>query len=680
MHESSPYLLQHSQNPVDWYAWGDDALRRAREEDKPILLSIGYSACHWCHVMAHESFEDAAIARIMNENFVNIKVDREERPDLDAIYMQAVQTMTGHGGWPLTAFLTPDGEPFYGGTYFPPEERPGMPAFPRVLQSVAEAYRTKKQEIVRSARQLVDRLQDATPAPTGVQQLTEDILRQAYVVLQPEFDGEQGGFGAAPKFPQPMVYDYLLRYQGRMADTEALSMAELTLTNMARGGIYDQVGGGFHRYSTDAQWLVPHFEKMLYDNALLSQLYLHAYQATGNPLYRSVAVETLEYVQREMTSPEGGFYSTQDADSEGEEGKFYVWTPQEIDDVLGREDGAVCRRYFGVSEQGNFEGHNILHIPRAPEAVAQEIGMGLEQLEAVVQRARARLYSERAERTWPARDEKILTGWNGLMLQSFAEAAAILGRDDYRQVAEVNAAFILERLRHEGRLLRSYKDGQAKVLGYLEDYSFLIDGLLSVYEATFQRRWLDEARSLAEEMVALFWDAEKGVFFDTGHDHESLVARPRDVFDNAIPSGSSVAVSVLLRLGVFFDDEDFRRRAAIALRSVADFVARFPTGMGRWLCALDFYLSMPQEIAIVGRREEPATKALLEVVFGQYLPNKVVAGCDPGDAEGARGIPLLLGREQGQQNLTAYVCQNYACQFPTAEPETLAEQLAAGVH
>ncbi len=674
--ETSPYLLQHADNPVEWYPWGEEALSRAKQDDKPILLSVGYSACHWCHVMAHESFENAEIAAIMNENFVNIKVDREERPDIDAIYMQAVQALTGRGGWPMTVFLTPDGEPFYGGTYYPPDDRHGIPGFPKVLGAVTSAYRTRRDELVQSAQQLVGRIQTSALG-AGEEDLTEDVLRNGYSLLMAEFDWQCGGYAPAPKFPQAMVYDFLLRYHHRSGDAQALKMVETTLIAMACGGIYDHVGGGFHRYSTDTFWLVPHFEKMLYDNALLSSLYLHAYQATNNALYRRVVEETLDYVQREMTRPDGGFYSTQDADSEGEEGKFYVWTPQEIDDVLSAEDGGVVRRYFGVTDEGNFEGRNILHLQESPDVIAQEIGLSDEELEAIVRRSREKLYEVRSKRVWPGRDEKVLTCWNGLMLRSFAEAAAVLNRDDYREVAERNATFVLERLRSNGRLLRSYKDDQAKVLGYLEDYSFFVDGLIALYEATFERRWLDEARSLADSMLELFWDEASDSFYDTGRDHESLVVRPRDLFDNATPSGSSVAVDVLLGLAVLFDNNDYKTKAASLLRALGNVFERYPNGFGRWLCAADFYLSTPKEVAIVGVREDPAMADMLRTLFSRYLPNKVVAGYRPDDLEAVTGIPLLQDKGTIADRPTAYVCENYTCQLPVAEPDALAEQLGA---
>ena len=676
INETSPYLLQHAHNPVDWYPWGEEALDRAKEEDKPILLSIGYSACHWCHVMERESFENAEIANMMNEHFINIKVDREERPDLDSIYMNAVQALTGGGGWPMTVFLTPDGKPFYGGTYFPPVDSGGMPGFPSVLQGMALAYRTRRGDIVQATQQLVSHLQNMAQAPRSLEPLTPDILHQAYQPLGQSYDFQNGGFGGAPKFPQPMTYEFMLRYYHLTKSTGALEMVEMAAEKMATGGIYDQIGGGFHRYSTDPYWLVPHFEKMLYDNALLSRFYLHTYQATSQPLYRRIAEETLDYVLREMTDPSGGFYSTQDADSEGEEGKFFVWTADEFEAILGPDDGFLIAGYFGLTEAGNFEGKNILNVPQGGESFAAEAGMSLEELEAAIGRAKPLLLEAREGRVHPARDEKILSAWNGLMMRSFAEAASILNREDYKQVAVASASFLLEELRRDGRLLRTYRDGRASLKGYLEDYSFVTDGLLAVYEATFDQRWLEEARSLADHMIDLFWDEGETVFYDTGRDHEVLVVRPRDIFDNATPCGSSVAVDVLFRLSVLTGESEYANRGAASLRTMRTNLAQAPLGVGHWLCALDFYLSTPKEIAIVADRTDPATQALLDVVYGRYLPNKLVAGSDPGlPREGSWDMPLLQGRGMKEGRPTAYVCQNYVCDLPVTEPDALARQL-----
>ena len=676
VHETSPYLLQHADNPVDWYPWGGEAFEKARSEDKPIVLSVGYSACHWCHVMERESFESEGIALQMNRDFVCIKVDREERPDVDSVYMQALQAMTGRGGWPMTMFLTPEGKPFFGGTYYPPEDRDGSAGFPRILQAVATAYRQQRGDVAKSADEVVRRLHQMTDVPPAREPLTADLLSQAAQRISQGFDPEHGGFGTAPKFPQPLLLELLLRIHHRTGDDDLLGMVELTLQRMAHGGIYDHLGGGFHRYSTDPFWLVPHFEKMLYDNALLSRLYLYAYQVTGNLDYRRVAEETLDYVRREMTTPLGGFFSAQDADSEGEEGTFYVWSPREVMDVLGPEGGALFNQRFGVTWEGNFEGKNILSAVGALKALAQKAGVTEEELQRLLQEARERLLTHRRRRVPPATDEKALTAWNGLMLRSFAEAASILQRDDYREVARASAAFILEHLRQDGRLLRSYRDGQARVKGYLEDHAFFIEGLLALYEATFELRWLNEARALADQMVQLFWSQEQGAFYDTGTDQEELVVRPRDIVDNASPSGGSVAAMALLRLATLTGLPAYQRMAAQALRSVQPFLAQAPGGLTYWLCALDYYLSTPKEIALVGNPADPRAQALRREVFQRYLPNKVVAGYDPAK-EDEPELPILEGRTTLNGQPTAYVCENFMCMMPVTDPKALAQQLEA---
>ena len=673
--ETSPYLLQHAHNPVEWYPWGEEALERAKAEDKPILLSVGYSACHWCHVMERESFEDPRIAELMNAEFVCIKVDREERPDVDSIYMGAVQAMTGRGGWPMTVFLTPDGKPFYGGTYYPPEDRHGMPGFPRVVASIANAYRQERGEVILATERLLQQMRAMATASRGVEPLTVDVLSSAFTGVVKDFDPTHGGVGLEPKFPQPMTYEFLLRYYLRSGDVQALEMVGTTLDRMAMGGIYDQIGGGFHRYSTDTYWLVPHFEKMLYDNALLVRLYLHAYQVTRKPLYRRVIEETLGYVLREMTDPAGGFYSAQDADSEGEEGKFFVWRPEEIAEVLGEEDGALVSRYYGVTTVGNFEGRSILNVaPGAAEEMERD-GVSAARLDALRGRARAALLETRSRRVAPERDDKVLTSWNGLMIAAFAEAGAVLDRDDYTGVAATAAEFVSERLRPSGRLLRTHKDGVSRLLGYLEDYAFLVDGLLVLHEATFDVRWLEEAVELGYAMVDLFWDNAAGQFYDTGADHEELVVRPRDLTDNAVPAGSSMAASVLLKLSVVTGDSELERHAVEAMRSAKAVMERFPTGAGHWLCALDFYLSTPKEIAIVGDRTAQDTRGLLAEVYRSFLPNRVLVGLDGAEDTSAMS-PLMEGRTTLNDRATAYVCRQYVCGLPVNDPEALAGQLA----
>ncbi len=676
--ETSPYLLQHKDNPVDWYPWGEEALEKARAEDKPILLSVGYSACHWCHVMERESFEDEATAALMNEHFVNIKVDREERPDVDSIYMSAVQAMTRHGGWPMTVFMTPDGAPFYGGTYFPPVPSRGMPSFKQLLLSLADAYTNRREEVLTSAENVREFLRESTTASIPKSEVSEGLLTHAANALAGQIDNRFGGFDGAPKFPQAMNLEVLLRHHKRTGDHAAFSGVELTCRQMANGGIYDQLGGGFARYSVDEYWLVPHFEKMLYDNALLARLYLEAYEATGDGFYRRIAEETLDYVMRDMTDPEGGFYSAEDADSEGVEGKFYVWTPEEIEGILEPEDAKLAERFWDVTERGNFEGKNILNVPRSPEAVAAEFGLSTEELWRRIVAIRERLLAEREKRVRPGRDEKVLAAWNGLMLRAFALAASVTGREEYRRVAKKNAAFLLEKLMLDGRLRRSYKDGQARFNGYLEDYACVADGLVALYEATFETRWLREAGALADAILDLFWEEAEGAFYDTAADHEELVTRPRDVYDNATPSGNSVAVDILLKLSVLLDREDYREKAEAVLENLSGGIARISGGFGRLLSALDFYLSTSYEVAIIGDREASGTKELLETVYSSYLPNKIVAGRSEGDEEATRLVPLLADRPMRDGRATAYVCENYACQSPTTEAAELARQLGIG--
>jgi uncharacterized protein len=696
INETSPYLLQHAHNPVDWYAWSGEALRKAQQEDKPILLSVGYSACHWCHVMERESFENEDIAGLMNQHFVSIKVDREERPDIDNIYMQAVQALTQQGGWPMTVFLTPDGRPFYGGTYFPPHDRQygreTMPGFPRILLTIADYYENRRAEVEEQANQLADYLKQRSSTPLrskggGINlagALPLEMLGTASRELASEFDPVHGGFGHAPKFPNSMSLEFLLRTHqhrlrgeiGSKATKPELEIVEASLQHMANGGIYDQLGGGFHRYSVDAEWLVPHFEKMLYDNALLSRLYLHTYLVTGNPFYERIVEETLGYIVREMVSPEGGFYSTQDADSEGEEGKFFTWTPSEIEAALPAEDARLFMLYYDVTQAGNFEGKNILHVEQDAQTVADKAQVSLETLQASLKRGREMLFKLREERVKPGRDEKILTSWNGLMLRSFAEAARYLDRPDYLQVAANNAEFLLRELYRDGRLLRTYKEGRARLNGYLEDYTFLADGLLALYEASFNPRWFIEARRLMDEAIKLFADEQNNGFFDTGSDHEALVIRPKDIMDNATPAGNSVAVDVLLRLAAFTGEEEYRRRADDYLRPMADVMVQHPQAFGHAIGALDFAISPGKEIAITGDPQQPGARALLEVANNRYLPNSVLVCASPEDNEAIQTIPLLADRPLKEGKATAYVCQNFACLAPVNTPEELERLLS----
>jgi len=664
IHETSPYLRQHAHNPVDWHPWDAAALEQARKEDKPILLSIGYSACHWCHVMERESFENEDIARIMNQCFVNVKVDREERPDLDSIYMSYVQMTTGSGGWPMTVFLTPGQVPFFGGTYFPPDDRYGRPGFPKICLAVFEAYQKRRSEIEQSAADIVKNLQGINQLPSGKDLPDGETLGLAFSNLAQRFDLTHGGFGGAPKFPGSMSLAFCLRHYYRTGLQPALDFAELSLEKMALGGIYDQLGGGFHRYSVDDHWLVPHFEKMLYDNALLSRAYLHAFQQTRNPLYGRITEEILDYVTREMTHPEGGFYSTQDADSEGEEGKFFVWTPAEIEAILGKDDAKVFCRYFDVSQRGNFEGHNILNVPIPMAEFAAKERLPVEELQALIERSRHRLFVEREKRIKPHRDEKILTSWNGLMLVGFANAASVFNRADYLDRARTNAEFVLSNLKHEGRLLRTFKDGQAKLNGYLEDYACFVEGLLSLFEATGELRWLNEAVLLNETMLDQFWDASTASFYLTGKDHEKLITRVKDFYDNATPAGSSVAIFNLLKLAILTGDMEYRNKAEEALRSMKTSLERYPSGFGYLLEAADFYVGPVQEIAIVGLPSDARTSRLTEAVYRQYLPNKVVVVADPDDNALRARLPLLQGKDLVAGEPAAYVCRNYSCKAP----------------
>jgi uncharacterized protein YyaL (SSP411 family) len=660
INESSPYLLQHAHNPVDWYPWGEAAFAKARSENKPVLLSIGYSACHWCHVMAHESFEDEDIAKLMNELFVNIKVDREERPDLDQIYMNAVQMMTHHGGWPMTVFLTPDGVPFYGGTYFPPQDRYNMPGFPRVLISVAEAYRDRQNEIAETGTSLLNELKRLSEPSGSDRPIEKELLDAAYAEMMKSYDSINGGFGGAPKFPPAMALEFLLRTYVRTGDEDALDMVQHTTEKMARGGIYDQLGGGFHRYSTDSKWLVPHFEKMLYDNALLSRLYLHYFQVSQSPLPRETAEGILDYVLREMTDPAGGFYSTQDADSEGHEGKFFVWDLAEIKSALGEAESAAFISHYNVTEGGNFEGKNILNVNPSAEPPSSE--------------SRRKLFELREQRIKPDRDEKIITAWNGLMLASFAEAGVILDRPDYTDAARKNADFILSNLKRDGFLLRTYKDGVAKFNAYLEDYAFFIEGLVTLFETTGEFRWLNEAIALTDRMIEEFWDEAGAGFFFTGKSHENLIVRSKDYFDNAIPAGNSVAADALLRLAILTDNQRYRDLAQAVVGEMADSVRRYPSGFGYALSAMDFLLSSPKEVAIVGK-DAADIQPLLHETWRRYLPNKVVAPGFSGASDGIHTIPLLQSRSLVNGQATAYVCHNYTCKQPVTTPKALAAEL-----
>jgi uncharacterized protein YyaL (SSP411 family) len=646
--ETSPYLLQHKDNPVAWEPWGDAALQRARDEDKPLLVSIGYSSCHWCHVMERESFEDTDVADYMNEHFVCIKVDREERPDVDAIYMEACQAMTGQGGWPLNVFCTPDQAPFYAGTYFPPVPSRGMPSWRQLLEAIVEAWTERREEIREGAPRIVDRLQGAALLQPSSEIIAPGLLAEATAGLRAAFDPRHGGFGYAPKFPQASAIEFLLRRRD-------LEIAGKTLTSMASGGIYDQVGGGFARYSVDAQWLVPHFEKMLYDNALLARAYLHGWQVTGDELFRRVCEETLDWALREMRGPEGGFYSALDADSEGVEGKFYVWSLDELRSVAG-DDAAA---WFGATEEGNFEGANILTRGAGEPS-------GLDEW-------RRKLYEVRKERVWPGLDDKRLCSWNALMISALADAGAVLQNDQYLDAARKCAGFVLTQMRDDsGRLLRTWKDGVGRLNAYLEDHAYLVEALLTLYEATWEPRWFAEARAIADTMIERFADDERGGFFDTAIDHERLITRRKSLEDNPIPSGNSSAAFGLVRLAAFTGERSYEQRAVGIFRLLHEVAARHPQAFAHLLQAIDFHFASVKEVAIVG----PDADALAGTVRARFRPHVVLAGVrpdSPDDADPGSTIPLLEGRDQPG----AYVCENFTCKRPVSDPSELEELLAA---
>ncbi len=673
--ESSPYLLQHANNPVDWYPWGEEALAKAKAENKPIFLSIGYSACHWCHVMEHESFESEQTAALMNEHFVNIKVDREERPDLDSIYMDAVVALTGHGGWPMSVFLTPTGVPFYGGTYYPPTPRQGMPGFEQVLNSISYAYHNQTDDVTANGKSLLARIGATIPLQATTDPLDQNVPQQAVQMLRRNFDYVRGGFSGTPKFPQPMTYDFLLRAYLRDGKESTLEMVELTLQKMAQGGMYDQLGGGFHRYSVDEVWLVPHFEKMLYDNALLARLYLHAYQLTGNLFYRHITEETLDYVVREMTHPDGGFYSTQDADSEGEEGKFFLWTQAEISSILGAEQSEIFYAAYDVKRGGNFEGKSILNIPIPLKEIATQFNLSLDILETALQKSKDQLFAAREKRIKPGRDEKIITAWNGMMLAAFAEAARVLKREDYLNVAVNNADFILSTMLKGGRLFRTWKEqpGEAKLMGYLEDYAFYVDGLLALYQSTFNPHWFQKARSLTDIILNHFADKENGGFFDTADDHEQLVTRPKSLQDNATPCGNSVAVRVLLLMGVYTGQAKYEEPALNTLSALQGLMSQYPGAFTYWLGGIEFILANPKEVAIIGQSDSPETKQMLDLLFESYRPHQVVAFTNENNT--TNHPELIEGRLAKEGKTTAYVCQNFTCKQPVTTSIELAKLL-----
>ncbi len=657
--ESSPYLLQHAHNPVDWYPWGDEAFEKARVDDRPVFLSVGYAACHWCHVMERESFENEETARLLNERFVSIKVDREERPDVDGIYMDAVQAMTGSGGWPMSVFLTPEGKPFYAGTYFPDEPRHGLPSFRQVLEGISDAWVSRRDEVEVQSGRVTEAIRRAGSPAGSSEPLTDEIPRIAFARLQQAFDRRWGGFGGAPKFPQPMTLEFVLR-QAIRGVPDALEMVVLTLDRMAGGGMHDQVGGGFARYSTDGAWLVPHFEKMLYDNAQLALLYARAWLVTRNDRFREIATRTLDHLVREMRHPGGAFFSSQDADSEGVEGKFFTWTWDDLVELIG----ADAAEAFGATPQGNWEGTNVLRAPSGAEAWDE---------------ARAGLFEERERRVRPALDDKILTGWNALAIRAFAEAGRIFGEPRYVETASDAAAFVWDHLRDaDGRLLRSWRAGAGRVPAFADDHALLAGALMTLYETTSEIRWFVAARELCDRLIELFHDPGGGGFFQTGSDAEGLVVRPKDLYDNAVPSGNSAAAESLLRMGLFTGDASYERAGASALRLILDVMTSAPSGSGQALSALDLYLGPSYEVAITGEPDAADTRALVdEVVRTTWRPNIVMAVASPDDPRGARTVPLLEDRPQRDGSPTAYVCQRFVCRLPVTNASELRGMLGA---
>jgi uncharacterized protein YyaL (SSP411 family) len=670
IYETSPYLLQHAHNPVNWYPWGEEALRRAREEDKPILLSIGYSSCHWCHVMEKESFENEAIAKMMNERFVSIKVDREERPDLDEVYMNAVQVISGSGGWPMTVFLTPDLIPFHAGTYFPPEDRGGIPGFPRILVVVSDYYRSHRGEVDKMVVQVKNAINQIVSIEPSHEILNESVFTKAFDGLKSEFDSIYGGFGKAPKFPNSMVLSFLLRYWKKFDSKEALLMVESSLEKMADGGIYDHLGGGFHRYSVDERWLIPHFEKMLYDNALLARTYFEAYQATRKERYRRVGEEILDDVLREMTSPEGAFYSTLDADSEGQEGRFYVWSKDQIMASLGKEKAVPFCAYYGVTSPGNFEGAlSVLYIASSLETVSELYGIPVRDLEKWLEEGRKKLSAEREKRVRPGRDEKVLTSWNGLMISGFMDGFKAAGKKQYLNQAEKAAHFILQEMKQDSQLMRVFSKGKCRVKGYSEDYAFLVQALIDLYEATFEIDWLREADELNERMIHQFWDERNGGFFFTGKENETLIARSKNPYDHAIPSPNSVAVFNLIRLGYLTGKESLKEKAKQILRLFYGFLPQHPAGFANMLSGLAFYFN-PEEIGIIGPKRDPKTKLMLNEIYKAYLPNKILSLRDPKEPVEGNWFPSLREKEVVEVP-TVFVCKGFTCLPPIRDEKEL---------
>lgn len=677
--EKSPYLIQHAENPVDWYPWGEEAFEKAKKEDKPIFLSIGYATCHWCHVMAHESFEDEEVAGILNEFFIAIKVDREERPDIDSIYMSVCQTMTGSGGWPLSIFMTPEAKPFYSGTYFPKVGRMGMPGFIEILKSIDAAWKQKRSSILDASEKITDAVNLGDDLPKGGSVLGKGTLKTGFDQLSAGFDKNNGGFGSAPKFPTPHQLTFLLRWYKRSSDPSALKIVETTLDSMRRGGIFDQIGFGFHRYSVDEKWLVPHFEKMLYDQAMLAMAYTEAFQITGNARFAETAKDIFTYVLRDMTAPEGGFYSAEDADSEGREGLFYVWTPQEIKAHLGKDLGERFCRFYNIEEGGNFEdGYSIPHVTVSLENFAASEGIDPAELENALESARERLFEIRKKRIHPLKDDKVLTSWNGLMIAAFAKGAQAFGEPAYAEAAKGSAGFVLKHLKtKEGRLLRRYRNGDAAYPAYLDDYAFLVWGLIELYEATFEVSWLEEAAALNKSMIDIYWDKKGGGLFFSGKGNEALITRSKEIYDGAIPSGNSVAALNLLRLGRITGDIDLEQRSEQLVNAFSNQVNAYPIAYTQFLAALDFMIGPGKEIVVAGNPDNVITQEILGTIQKRFLPNKIILLKHPG-VPGKRLVVLSSFVEALtplDNKPTVYVCEQYACKTPITDIKELEKVL-----
>lgn len=675
IHEKSPYLLQHAYNPVDWYPWGEEAFQKAIRENKPVFLSVGYSTCHWCHVMEAESFEDEEVAKLLNDNFVSIKVDREERPDIDNIYMAVCQAMTGSGGWPLNIFLTQERKPFFAGTYFPKTERYGNPGFIAILKQISNLWKTNAESVLASSEQVAKVIQSMATTVLG-ERLTGEPLKHAYEQLRDAFDSIYGGFGSSPKFPTPHNYTFLLRWWKRSNDPTALEMVEKTLERMGRGGMYDQLGGGFHRYSTDEYWLVPHFEKMLYDQALTAIAYTEAYQATGKAYYADIVKDIFQYVLRDMTSPDGGFYSAEDADSEGIEGKFYVWTPDEIIKTLGEKEGKIFCDYYDVSDEGNFEGKNILHVDKPFDAFAKLEGINPEKLQEVLRTAREKLFAVREKRIHPHKDDKILTAWNGLMIAAFAKGARAFNEPRFAQVAVHATDFILNVLRdNKGTLLRRHRQGESAIPGYLDDYAYFVWGLIELYETTFETKYLKTAIEIHMNMIENFWDEKGGGFFFSGKKNEQLIAQSKEIYDGAAPSGNSVALLNLLRLGRITGNQNLEKMAEQIMQTFGETIRQYPSGYTQFLCALDFALGPTKEIVIAGEPDQKDTERILVEIGKRFLPRKVLLLRSQKDRTLEEIAPFVKEHKSIDNKATVYMCENYACKSPTHDVDKIVHLL-----